>query len=303
MSGKDNKPKDQNTNPVQQQVQQVNNMVVEIKDQSGVENAVSKIISKNQSLLPKNVASERIKASAGFYVANRPDLLALDGKGKMQMLYGILKEAMVGCEAGVDYDIIPFKKEPVIVRKKEGWFKIIDLVKPAEIVRFVNNVITTNDSYSFNPVTEELHHEMKGERGQKFDDIVGAYAYIKLANGFEKTVFMNKDDLTKLKDVSPSGKSEYSTWNANSIRMVKAKITKELAKEMFTLFSGRINGVLARVIESDEISIVDIDDKGNITNSNNIYEKTNGKHKQVVAQAEIIEPQSEEKEEVGFDDL
>ena len=90
-------------------------------DQTGVENAIGKLVIKNSSLLPDNVATERIKNSAGFYISNREDLMKLDNNSKMQMLYGVLKEAMVGCEAGTDYDIIPFKGKPVIIRKKEGF--------------------------------------------------------------------------------------------------------------------------------------------------------------------------------------
>lgn len=270
------------------------NCLVEIIDQSGVENAVIKLIEKNHALLPANIATERIKASAGFYVANRKDLLALSSPGKMQMLYGILKEAMVGCEAGIDYDIIPFKGEPVIVRKKEGWFKIIDLVKPAEIVRFTVNVVTSNDIHSFNPVTEELVHELKGVRGQEFKDIVATYAYIKLANGFEKTVYMTKEDLEQLKNISPSGKTAFSPWNSNSIRMVKAKIVKELAKEMYTLFSGRVNSVLANIISSDEIAISNIDSRGYITNSSKTYEKVTGSQKETINQTEEVTPIEDE---------
>ena len=67
--------------------------MVEIIDQSGVETAVEKLIIKNNALLPSNVAIERIKNSAGFYVSNRKDLMELDKQGKVNMLYGILKEA------------------------------------------------------------------------------------------------------------------------------------------------------------------------------------------------------------------
>lgn len=91
---------------------------VKLIDQTGVENAIGKLVLKNNSLLPSNVAVERIKNSGGFYISNREDLMKLDGPSKMQMLYGVLKEAMVGCEAGADFDIIPFKGKPVIIRKK-----------------------------------------------------------------------------------------------------------------------------------------------------------------------------------------
>ena len=101
------------------------NNLVEMVDQSGVELGVEKLIQKNNSLLPSNVSIDRIKNSAGFYISNRKDdLMKLDKEGKLAMLYGVLKEAMVGCEAGTDYDIIAFKNKPTIIRNKNGWFKI-----------------------------------------------------------------------------------------------------------------------------------------------------------------------------------
>ena len=273
---------------------EANDLLVEIKDQTGVENAVAKIIVKNQVLLPNNIVTERIKASAGFYIVNNKKLMELNPIGKQQMLFGILKEAMVGCEVGIDYDIIVYKGEAVVVRNKNGWFKIIDLIKPAEIIRFVNNVITEGDDWSWNPVTETLTHTPKGEKYQDFNHIEGAYSYVKLANGFEKTMLLTKEDLKKLKDISPSGKSEFSPWNSNSIKMCKTKATKELAKDLFTLFSGRVNSVLARAIESDEISINAIDDKGNIIESKDIYPKEHGSDKVIVAQEDTYEDKPQE---------
>lgn len=250
-------------------------------DQTGVENAIGKLVIKNSSLLPDNVATERIKNSAGFYISNREDLMKLDNNSKMQMLYGVLKEAMVGCEAGTDYDIIPFKGKPVIIRKKEGWFKVIDLIKPAEIVRFTNNVVFKGDDFNFNPVTEELKHTPK-TTSDKYEDIEYAYAYIKFANGFEKTICMSKKDLDSIKKVSPSGNTSYSPWTTMPVKMVKTKIVKELAKELFTLFGGRVNAVLSQAIESDENSISRIDGKGYIINDAEVYETPKKEPKKVV---------------------
>ena len=243
---------------------------VEIVNQNGVEVALGKIIENNNSLLPSNVAVERIKNSAGFYISNREDLMTLDRNGKLQMLYGVLKEAMVGCEAGTDYDIIPFKSKPTIIRKKEGWFKIIDMIKPAEIVRFTNNVVFKGDEFSYNPVNEDIKHTPK-VTSDKYEDIEYAYAYIKFANGFEKVVVLSKKDLDSIKKVSPSGNTQFSPWNSMPVKMVKTKIVKELAKELFTLFSGRVNAVLSQVINSDEVSIKRVDNKGYIINDNEIY--------------------------------
>lgn len=259
-------------NNKQQLKQQQENNLVEITNKSGVELGVEKVLMQNIALLPKNISTDKIKTSAGFYISNRKDLMNLDNTGKLQMLYGVLKEAMLGLEAGTDYDIVPFKNKPTICRKKEGYFKIIDMIKPAEIVRFVSNVITTGDEYEFNPVTGELKHEMYGERFQDFDNIIGSYAYIKFANGFEATTFLTKEDLEKIKDTSPSGKSEYSPWNSQSLKMVKTKTVKELAKELCTLWGNKLNSVQFNAVNSDEVSIKNLDEKGYIINDNSIYD-------------------------------
>ena len=244
--------------------------MISLIDQTGVEIAIEKLVIKNNSLLPKNIAIDRIKNSAGFYITNRDDLMELDGNGKLQMLYGVLKEAMVGLEAGTDFDIVPFKGKPVITRKKEGWFKIIDMIKPAEIMRFTANVIFKGDEYSFDPVKEELKHK-KVIESDKYEDIEGAYCYIKFANGFEKTIFMSKKDIDVIKRVSPSATSSYSPWTTMPVKMVKTKVVKEMAKELFTLFSSKVNYILAQAINNDENSISRIDNKGNIKNDNIIY--------------------------------
>lgn len=252
-------------------VKQEENNYVEVVNQSGVEVAVEKLVQKNISLLPNNISTDRIKNSAGFYVSNREDLMKLPAKEKMQMLYGILQEAMLGLEAGSDYDIIPFKNKPVIVRKKQGWFRLIDLVKPAEIIKFTNNVVFKGDEFSFDPVKEEIHH-ISNSTSDKYEDIECGYAYIKFANGFEKTIVMSKKDLDSLKKVSPSANSNFSPWVSQPVKMVKTKVVKELAKEVFLLFGGRINTILTDAVENDEIVINRINNKGYIETDKKIYE-------------------------------
>ena len=292
-------------NNKQQLIKKENDNLVQLLDQTGIESAIEKIISKNDSLLPKNVVIDRIKNSAGFYISNRDDLMGLDKQGKLQMIYGVIKEAMAGCEAGTDYDIVPFKGKPVTVRKKEGWYKIIDMIKPADIIRFTNNVVFKGDKYSFNPVTEELKHE-KLVDSDKYNDIEGVYCYIKFANGFEKTIFMTKKDLDAIRKVSPSGSSQFSPWTTFPTKMVKTKCVKEMAKELFTLYSAKVNSVLAQAINSDENSIENIDNKGNIKNDKFIYttdfnqEPIEQDETEEITEAEVVQ---DTKEQVNIDEI
>lgn len=256
---------------------------IQVIDQSGIENAIEKLVLKNNSLLPNNVSVERIKNSAGFYIANRDDLMTLDAKNKMNLLYGVLKEAMLGLEAGKDYDIVPFKGKPVFQRSKNGWYSIIDLVKPAEIIRFTNNVVFKGDDFEYNPVTEDIKHTPK-TTSDKYEDIEYAYAYIRFANGFEKTIVMSKKDLDSIRRVSPSANTTFSPWTTMPVKMVKTKAVKELAKELFTLFGNRINTILSQAIESDEQVVQRIDNKGYIISDNSIYENKVVSNEEQVAQ-------------------
>ena len=255
---------------------------VEVINQSGIENAIEKLILKNNALLPNNVIVERIKNSAGFYISNREDLMKLDGKGKMQTLYGVLKEAILGLEAGTDYDIIAYGGKPIIQRKDTGWFKCLDLIKPADIVRINSNIVQKGDDFEFNPVTEEIKHTMIGERTNKYEDIVGSYAYVKFSNNFEKTIYLSKAELDAIKNTSPSSKSEYSPWTKFPTKMVNTKTMKELAKRLFVIFGGKLTSNIANAMNSDEQVVDYVDSNGNLKNDDSIYEasyeeKTNTK--------------------------
>lgn len=285
------------------------NELVEIVNKKGVELGVEKLLQQNMALLPKSIATNRIINAAGFYIANNKDLMALPKEGKLQMLYGVLKEATVGLEAGLDYDILLFKSKPTVCRNKNGWYKIIEMIKPAEIVKFVSNVATTDDEISFDPVTETIRHIPSGERGQQRKDIIAAYAFIKFSNGFEKAVFMDKNDITHLWNLSPSKNSDYSPWNAHSIKMVKTKAVKELAKELFTIFSGRLTAALQQAVEIDEQPISRIDSAGIVVDDAPIPQPKPRPQVQIIDEEPIdadysdVDMDEETGEVLGMDDL
>ena len=85
------------------------------------------------------------------------------------------------------------------------------------------------------------------------------------------------------------------------MKMVKTKCVKEMAKELFTLFSGKVNSVLAQAIENDEQSIKNIDSKGNITNDKIIYSDDFD----VIPQGEVDDTiqNNEEVTQVDFDEI
>lgn len=266
---------------------------MDLSTQNGVQQGVENIITKNASLMPENANTKRIINSAGFYIASckhSDSLLKMNKEGKLQMLYGVLKEAMVGGEAGTDYDIITFKGKPTIMRKKEGWFKIIDMIKPGEIIRFTSGVFNIEDDIKFNPVTEELYGNFEDLLPVvTFADVGRSFAHIEFSTGFKMTVSMSREQMEQLKSKSPSGKSDFSPWNAFPSKMVETKITKELAKKLFTLFSKNLESHFKQAIMSDENYVESIDENGNVKTNNSIYNEPQAP----VQQERVIIDQSE----------
>lgn len=276
------------------------NDIVIITNQQGVEAGIRKILERNIALLPKTITTDRIINSAGFYISNKPELLQLSNQNKLLMLYGVLKEAMIGNFAGEDYDILVYGGKPSMSRTREGWYKIIDLIKPAEIIKFVVNVATTGDEISYNPAMEEVTHVMHGIRGQEYKDIVGAYAYIKFSNGFEKSVYMTKQDIDFLRSKSPSANGKganFSPWNSNSIRMVKTKVAKELAKELFQLFKGKLNYVLQKASMVDDAPVQRINNDGYIITDDAPYTYDNCNNYNQQPQQQEQPPQQQQQEQ------
>ena len=252
-----------------------NKFEIDLSTQNGVELGLQNIIETNKKLLYNDANTERLINAGAFYISTSKnlDLTKMSKENKMIMLYGVLKEAMVNGEAGLDYDIIPFKGKPTIMRKKEGWYKIIDMIIPADMVRFSSGVFNNADGVRFNPVTEEISKIPEDAKSvTKADDIGLSFAHIELANGFKKTVTLSREDMLTIKKASPSGNGDYSPWNAWTKKMCNTKVQKELAKELYTIYGNRLASHLRQAIISDDLPVLSVDKKGNIINDNSIYD-------------------------------
>ena len=110
-------------------------------------------------------------------------------------------------------------------RYKERWDKL------SRSIQTVNNDVE-NIHKTTEKITKRFDSISNVKIEDKYEDIEYAYAYIKFANGFEKTVVMSKKDIDSIKKVSPSANTTFSPWTSMPIKMVKTKIVKELAKEL-----------------------------------------------------------------------
>ena len=69
--------------------------------------------------------------------------------------------------------------------------------------------------------------ELNGERVS--DVIVGYFAYFKLLNGYEKTFYMSKEEITKYAEYySPSYNSKFSPWQKEFDKMACKTVLRQL---------------------------------------------------------------------------
>lgn len=120
--------------------------------------------------------------------------------------------------------IIPYKDD---VQLQIGWKGFIQLAqRSGQFKTIVANPVHENEMNGVNPMTGEVEFEFKKE---KEGEVVGYMAYFKLLNGFEKSLYMSIDDLTKHgKKYSQTFKKGYGVWSDNFDAMAIKTVIKLL---------------------------------------------------------------------------
>lgn len=146
--------------------------------------------------------------------------------------------------------IVPYKGKLTPVIDYKGLKKIAQQysVKPIKII--LSGVVRKNDVYSnkngiftheFDPFLSDK------ERGA----FIGAFCTIKYTDGEEQTAFVNADEVNKVRNQSPSSKSEYSPWNSWEESMWEKTVIRKAMKYVNLDFGG--NEYLAKAYrESDK---------------------------------------------------
>lgn len=93
--------------------------------------------------------------------------------------------------------VIPFKNGKAGNTEAQfqmGWKGLVTLAQRSGVVRTLNaDVVYEGELKSFSKLTGDV--DITGEK--KSDKVVGYFAYVKLINGFEKTVYMTVEDAEK----------------------------------------------------------------------------------------------------------
>lgn len=146
--------------------------------------------------------------------------------------------------------------------------------RSGKIVRLTNEVVYEGELKSYNRFTDE--YDFSGQRVS--DKVIGYMAYAKLTNGFEKTVYMTREEALA-HGQRYSRTFNFGVWKTN----FDAMALKTVLKRLITKYLPKTEE-MAMAIESDQASFT----QGEIGNAQPEY-VDNGSHGERVERVEAIE--------------
>lgn len=156
--------------------------------------------------------------------------------------------------------------------------------RSGKIAKIANEVVYEGELKSYNRFTDE--YDFSGQRVS--DKVIGFMAYAKLLNGFEKTIYMSREEvMAHGQRYSKTYTKEYGMWKTN----FEAMALKTVLKKLITKFLPKTEE-LTMAIESDQASFT----QGEIGNATPEY--IDNAQTQGVVEVEAIEVDNIEVEEV-----
>lgn len=120
--------------------------------------------------------------------------------------------------------IVPYKNQ---AQFQVGYKGLIQLAqRSGQVTRLNAGEIYESQYKGFDPLTEDLEVDMTAIPKEK---VVGYFAFMRLANGFEKTVFWTKERVQAHgKKYSQSFSSKYSPWQSDFDAMARKTVLKHM---------------------------------------------------------------------------
>lgn len=167
--------------------------------------------------------------------------------------------------------IVPFKGKAQFQVGVRGYIQLAH--RTGQYTRIHAGKVYEGEFKGFNPITGE---PVLGEKVS--DEVVGYVAYFRLVNGFEKTLYMDKEEVEEFameysssyKYDKRSGKKT-SPWSTNFDEMATKTVLKKILRTW-----GVLSADLATALQGDQ-AIVDkntftyVDNGGNVQNRGEVY--------------------------------
>lgn len=138
--------------------------------------------------------------------------------------------------------VIAYKGVPTFVIGYKG---LIQLAQRSGLYQFINADIVYDGELTGK---DKRSGEIRLDGEKKSDKVIGYFAYFKLLNGFEKTLYMTKEEVyDHMKKHSPASASRYSPWNTEFDKMACKTVLRQLLGKY-----GPTSTVMRKAEEADE---------------------------------------------------
>lgn len=199
-----------------------------------------------------------LKENAGVFVASIIDLYNSDtylqNCEPKQVVMEALKAAVlklpINKALGFAY-LVPYKKNGVQVPQMQiGYKGLIQLAMRTGEYRFINaDKVYQGEFQTKNKLTGEF--DMSGEK--KSDVVVGFFAYIEMLNGFSKTLYMTKEQVTAhAKKYSKSYNTANTPWQTEFDAMAIKTVLRNLLSH-YGFLSVEMASAMSADMENDNV--------------------------------------------------
>lgn len=191
---------------------------------------------KMQQLLEKDSVKTQfqnaLKENSGAFVASIIDLYNNDKKLKKCEPQKVIMEALkaaslklpINKQLGFSY-IIPYGNNPEFQLGYKGYIQLA--MRTGQYKHINADAVPSNINITHNLLTGELYFEDTGAESE--GEVQGYFAYMELLNGFNKTIYMTKEEMEKHGDkYSPSYKYSSSPWQTDFDKMAKKTVLRLL---------------------------------------------------------------------------
>lgn len=138
--------------------------------------------------------------------------------------------------------VVPYKNKPTFTIGYKG---LIQLAQRTGKYKTIN----AGNVYEGELLGEDRLSGMLDLSGEKIsDEVIGYFAYFKLLNGYEKVLYMSKEDMIAYaQKYSPSYNSKYSPWQSEFDKMAQKTVLRRLIGTY-----GPMSTEMVKAIESDD---------------------------------------------------
>jgi len=156
--------------------------------------------------------------------------------------------------------IVPYKNQ---AQFQIGYKGLIQLAqRSGQVTRLNAGEVYESQYKGFNPLTEDLEVDMYATPKEN-EKVVGYFAFMRLANGFEKTVFWTKERVQAHgKKYSQSFSSKYSPWQSDFDAMARKTVLKHMLSTYAPLSTELQEAIVA---DNEDSKISEVKETKDIT--------------------------------------